>query len=83
MAAEAETDVHHRAPHCLLGLFDAAAEGLADWSEFDEEAERLSIEGRGLSREDLSALIAGSTLESPTTEHRRLLQDASDFVWWG
>jgi hypothetical protein len=83
MAAEAETDVHHRAPRCLLGLFDAAAAGLADWSEFDEEAERLSIEVRGISREDLSALIAGSTLESPTTEHLRLHQDASDFVWWG
>jgi hypothetical protein len=40
MAAEARTDVHHGAPHCLLGLFDAVATGLADWSEFDE---RLSV----------------------------------------
>lgn len=29
---------------CLLGLLDAAAAGLADYSEFDAEAERLSIE---------------------------------------
>ena len=36
-------EVHHGAPRCLLGLFDAAAAGLADWSEFDAEAERLSI----------------------------------------
>jgi hypothetical protein len=40
MAAEARVDVHHCAPRCLLGLFDRAAGGLADWSEFDEEAER-------------------------------------------
>jgi hypothetical protein len=68
---------------CLVGLFDAAAGGLADWSEFDAEAERWGIEVRGLSREDLSALIAGSTREIPTTEHRRLHREASDFVRWG
>jgi len=67
MAAEDRVDVHHSAPHCLLVLFDAAAGGLADWSEFDAEAARLSTEVRGLSREDLRALIehcAGS-LEGP------------------
>jgi hypothetical protein len=66
MAAEARVVVYHGAPRCLLGLFDAAATGLADWSEFDAEAERLSIEVRGLSREDLRALIehrAGSSKE--------------------
>jgi hypothetical protein len=83
MAAEARTDVHHFAPRCLLRLFDAAAASLADWSEFDAEAERLSIEVRGLSREDLRALIEGSAREVPTTEHRRLHQEASDFVRWG
>jgi hypothetical protein len=57
MAAEIRTDVHHGAPRCLLRHLDAAATGLADWSEFDAEAARLSIEVRGLSREDLSALI--------------------------
>ena len=64
------------------GLFDAAAAGLADWSEFDAEAERLSIEVPGFSREELTALIGGSTREIPTTEHRRLHQKASDFVQW-
>lgn len=63
MAAESGTDVHHRAPRCLLGLFDAAAEGFAGWSEFDAEAERWGIEVRGLSREGLRALIEGSTFE--------------------
>jgi hypothetical protein len=83
MAAESGADVHHRAPRCLLGLFDAAAAGLADRSEFDAEAQRWDIDIRGLSREDLRALIAGSTHEVPTTEHRTLHQQASDFVWWG
>jgi hypothetical protein len=83
MAAESGADVHHSAPRCLFGLFDAAATGIAEWSEFDAEAERLSIEVRGLSREDLRALIEGSTREIPTTEHRRLHQEASDFVPWG
>jgi hypothetical protein len=83
MAAESGADVHHDAPRCLLGLFDAAARGLADWSEFDAEAERWGIEVRGLSREDLRALIEGSTREIPATELRRLHQEASDFVRWG
>jgi hypothetical protein len=48
MAAESGGDVHHGALRCLLGLFDAVDGDLADWSEFDAEAERLSIEVRGL-----------------------------------
>src|ERR671911_1644081 len=85
MAAESEADVqHHRAPRCLLGHFDAAAAGgLADWSELNAEAERLSIEVRGLSREGLAAQIQGFTLEIPTTEHRTLHQEEGDFVRWG
>jgi hypothetical protein len=67
MAAESGTDVQRGAPRCLLGLFDAATGGFADWSEFDTEAERLSIEVRGLSREYLRALIESSSFESPTT----------------
>src|SRR5918993_5829120 len=82
MADEARADAT-TAPRCLLGLFDEAAGGLADWSEFDAETERLSIEVRGLSREGLAALIAYSTHEIPTTEHRTLHQDAGDFVRWG
>jgi hypothetical protein len=74
---------HHDAPRWLLGLFDAAAGDLADWSEFDAEAGRLSIEVRELSRQGLRALIKSSTHEIPTSEHRRLHREASDFVWWG
>ncbi len=83
MAGEASADVHHRAPRCLLGLFDAAVDGLADWSEFDAEAERWGLEVRGLSREGVAALIEDFTQEIPTTEHRRLHQEAGDFVRWG
>ena len=82
MAPEARTDVHHGAPRCLLELFDAVAAGLADCSEFDAEAERWGIEVRGLSRKDLTALIEDYTQEIPTTEHRRLHREASDFVRW-
>jgi hypothetical protein len=83
MAAESGANVHDSAPRCLLGLFGAAAGGLADWSEFDAEAERWDIEVRRLSREALTALIESSTREILTTEHRRLHQEASDFVRWG
>jgi hypothetical protein len=83
MAAEAGVDVHHFAPRCLLRLFDVAAGGLADWSEFDAEVERWGIEVRGISREDLTVRIESSIFEIPTTEHRRLHQEASDFVRWG
>ena len=83
MTAEVRVDVHHSTPRCLLRLFDAAATGLADWAEFDAEAERWGIEVRGLSREDLTALIKNSPRQIPATEHRRLHQEASDFVRWG
>jgi hypothetical protein len=82
MVAESRADVHHSAPRCLLGLFDAMIAGLAEWSEFDEEAERLSIEVCGLSRQGLTALIESSTHEIPTTEHRSLHQEEGDFVPW-
>ena len=83
MAAGAKADVHHGAPRCLLGLFDAAAVGLADRSEFEAEAEHWGVEAYGLSREGLLALIEGSTRELPATEHRRLHQQAGDFARWG
>ena len=76
-------DMYHGAPRCLLGLFDDAAGGLVAWSEFDAGAERGRIEIRGLSREDLIALIEDSTREIPATKHRNLPQEPGDFVRWG
>jgi hypothetical protein len=64
MAAESGADVHHSTPRCLLGLFDAAAGGLVDWSEFDAAAEHWGSEVRGLSREDLRALIGALPAKS-------------------
>ena len=84
MCAEANAaDVHHRVPRCLLRLHDLAAEGLADWSEFDAEAVRWDVEPRGLSREVLAAMVEGSACEIPAPEHRRLHQEAGDFARWG
>jgi hypothetical protein len=67
MAAESGANVHHSAPRCLLGLFDAVAE-------------RWGIEVRGLPLEDLTALIEGPTRQIPTTKHRSLHQEEGDFV---
>ena len=83
MAAVAKPDVHHRAPRCLLGLFDAAAAGLAERSEFEAEIQRWGVEFRGLSRECFAALIEGPTREIPINENRGLHQEASDFARWG
>ena len=83
MAAEARVDVHHGAPGCLLRLFDTAAADLADWVKFDAKAKRRGVEVRGLCREDLAAMIEGSARQIPAAEHRRLHQEASDFVRWG
>jgi hypothetical protein len=47
MAAQFGADLQHGAPRCLFGLFDAAATGLVDCSEFDAEAECWGIEIRG------------------------------------
>jgi hypothetical protein len=82
-AAKSGPAVHRGAPSSLLELFDAAAIGLADWSEFDAEVERWGVDVRRLSGDDLSALIEGSAREIPTTEHRTVHQEASHFVWWG
>jgi hypothetical protein len=75
MAAEASVDVHHLPPRCLLGHFAAATGDLADWSEFEAEAERRGIEVRGLSRKDLSALIEeNGTRGAGLRTHRSHLQ---------
>jgi hypothetical protein len=66
MAAKSGLAVHHGTPSSLLELFDAAARGLVDWSEFDAEVERWGVDVRGLSGDDLSALIEGSAREIPT-----------------
>lgn len=39
MAAEARTDLHHRALRCLLVLFDAASESLVAWEDYEGAGE--------------------------------------------
>ena len=80
--ARAAVHVHHGAARCLLSLYEAAAEGLLEWAEFDREAGRWGVDAR-ITREDLEAVIEGSTRELPATEHRRLHQDSGDFARWG
>ncbi len=78
----AACDLHHQTPRCLLRLYDLAGMGEIHWSEFDAEAERWGVDIR-ITREQLQALVENSTTEIPAAEHRRLHQDAGDFVRWG
>ena len=80
--AGAAVHVHHGAARCLLSLYEAAAEGLIEWAEFDRKAGRWGVDVR-VTREDLAAVIEGSTRALPATKHRRLHQDAGDFARWG
>ena len=65
------------------GKTDTYVADLLGEMKFDAKAERWGIDVRGHSREELTALIEGSTREIPITEHLRLHQEASDFVRWG
>ena len=80
--AWAAVHVHHGVARCLLSLYEAAAEGLLEWAEFDREAGRWGVDPR-IAREDLEAVIEGYARELPATEHRRLHRDAGDFARWG
>jgi hypothetical protein len=84
----APREVHHRVPRCVLGLRDRAdacadplsAEGLALWMDYELEALRFGVDP-DVSREELAALIEGSTVEIPREEHRD--GHADDFARWG
>ena len=86
--ASAPRKVHHRVARCVLGLRDRAdacadpwsAEGLALWMGYELEALRYGVDP-DISRDELAALIEGSTVEIPSEEHRN--GHASDFARWG
>jgi hypothetical protein len=86
--ATAAREVHHRVARCVLGLRDRAdacadplsAEGLALWMDYELEALRFGVDP-DVSREELAALIEGSTVEIPSEEHRD--GHAEDFARWG
>jgi hypothetical protein len=81
-------EVHHRVPRCVLRLRDRAdacadplsAEGLALWMDYELEALRFGVDP-DMSRDELAALIEGSTVEIPREEHRD--GHAEDFARWG
>jgi hypothetical protein len=86
--ATAPREMHHRVPRCVLRLRDRAdacadhlsAEGLALWMDYELEALRCGVDPE-MSRDELAALIEGSTVELSREEHRN--GHASDFAWWG
>jgi hypothetical protein len=83
-----ERHIHHRIPRCKLKVYDRAQgpglepEDLADWFEWEEEAFRYGVDP-DISRNELVALIGGSTVEVAAEEHRVGHSQAGDFARWG
>jgi hypothetical protein len=83
--AAAPREVHHHVARCVLRLRDRAdacadplsAEGLALWMDYELEALCCGVDP-DVSRDELVALIEGSTMELLRKEHRN--GHASDFA---
>jgi hypothetical protein len=81
-------EVHHRVPRCLLKVYDRGhgpglkPEDLQAWFDWEEEAFRYRVDP-DVSREELAALIEGSTVEIAGEEHRASHSAVGDFVRWG
>ena len=81
-------EVHHEIPRCLLGLRDLAdahpeplsGEGIQLWMDYECEAMRYGVDPDA-SRDELAALIDGSTVEVAREDHRT--GHAEDFARWG
>ena len=80
-------EVHHAVPQCLLRLRDRAdahpeldGEGLQLWLDYELEALRYGVDP-DISRENLKALVDGSTVLLTREEHRS--GHENDFVRWG
>jgi hypothetical protein len=74
--ASAPREVHHRVPRCLLRLRERAeahteldGEGLGLWMDYELEALRFGVDP-DVSREELAALVEGSTVELSQEKHR-------------
>ncbi len=88
MAAGAKTEVHHRVPRSLLsahdrmtGCVELDGAALQAWYDFEEECHRHGV-SPDLSREQLEAVIEGSTVEVSCEEHRGTIH-AADWPRWG
>ena len=81
-------DVHHEIPRCLLRLRDRAdehpeplnGEGIQLWLDYEMEATRYGVHP-DLTRDELAALVDGSTVELARDDHRT--GHAEDFARWG
>ena len=80
-------EVHHQVPRYLLGLRDRSdahaeldGEGIQKWLDYELEALRCGVDPDA-SREELAALIEGSTVEVTTEEHRAM--HAGQWAEWG
>lgn len=91
MAAAVPTrrrEIHHRVPRCLLKVWDRGhgpglePEDLAGWFEWEEEAYRYEV-SPDVSREELAALVEGSTVEIAGEAHKAFHSEAGDFARWG
>lgn len=86
--AACRVEVHHRVPRCLLKAWDRGngpdlePEDLQAWCEWFEEAHRYGVDP-DVSREELAALIEGSTAEITSNAHRVGHSVAGDFARWG
>lgn len=80
--------VHHRIPRRLLKVYDRGhgpglePEDLQAWFEWEEEAFRYGVDP-DISRQELAALIEGSTVEIAGEAHRAGHSREGDFARWG
>ncbi len=87
-ASPGRREIHHRVPRCLLKAWDRGhgpglePEDLAAWFEWEEKAFRYGVDP-DVSRDELAALIDGSTVELAGDEHRAGHSAAGDFARWG
>ena len=79
-------EVHHQIPRNLLGFWDRGhglgldAEDLQAWLDWEAEAFRYGVDPDA-SRDELDALIDGSTVKLPREEHRAI--HAGQWAEWG
>ena len=82
----AAVEVHHQIPRCLLGFWDRGhgpgldAEDLAAWLDWEAEAFRSGVDP-DVTRDELAALIDGSTVELAREEHRAI--HSGQWEEWG
>ena len=85
--AGSAVEVHHGVPRCLLRLRDRAdahteldGEGIQLWLDYECEALRWGVDP-DLGRDELAAMIDGSTVELSPDDHCGA--HAGDFARWG